>query len=274
MMTGASRVSLAVVRERLDGLSGRFSTTEGRTGLAAELYAVADLLASQPRLRRAVADPASSTTSRGELIESLLSGKVSATGLDIVRTAAQQRWASPWDLGDALEQVADDALLASAAADGSLGEVEDELFRLERILGAEPELTTLLDQADLPGEPRAELVRTLLAGKASPVTHELVEHAVASLRKRSVEHAIAAQLEAAAARQSRSIARVISAVALTDAQEELIATTLSAMYGRPIAVRTFVEPSVQGGLVIRVGDEVIDGSVASRIAAARKAVAG
>src|SRR5207249_4848266 len=140
------------------------------------------------------------------------------------------------------------------------------------ILGAEPELTTLLDQADVPGERRKQLVRRVLADKASPVTTELVEHAVASARKRSVEHAIEALLEAAAARQSRSIARVISAVTLTDSQEERIARLLTDMYGRPIAVRTSVEPAIEGGLVIRVGDEIIDGSVASRMATLRNAI--
>jgi F-type H+-transporting ATPase subunit delta len=274
MITGTSRASLAIVRERLDALAGQLTTSEARSSLASELYAVADLFASQPRLRRAAADPASKASSRRELVDRLLTGKVSATCLDIVRTAVQQRWTSAWDLGDSLEQVADDALLASAEADGTLGEVEDELFRLERILGAEPELTTLLDQADVPGERRAALARRLLAGKASPVTQELVEHAVASARKRSIEHAVEALLEAAAAGQARSIARIISAVTLTDAQEDRIARTLTAMYGRPISVRTSVEPAIQGGLVIRVADEVIDGSVATRIAMVRKTIAG
>jgi F-type H+-transporting ATPase subunit delta len=284
MMTGASRQSLAIVRERLNALSepsgilarlrARTGAASGRAQLADELYSVAALLASQPQLRRAAADPAASPQARAQLLERIVGDKVSESTLDLVTTAARLRWSSPWDLGDALEQVADDALLTAADADGSLGEVEDELFRLERTLSAESELTTLLDQADVRAERRIQLVRSVLRDKASPVTRALVEHAVASRRKISIEHAIAALLDRAAARQSRSVARVISAVALSDVQEEHIAAALSTMYGRPMAVRTSVEPAVEGGLVIGVGDEVIDGSVASRIAAARKAVAG
>ena len=71
---------------------------------------------------------------------------------------------------------------------------------------------------------------------------------------------------------ARSIARVVSAVPLSDAQESRLAAALTAIYGRAMSVRTALDPHVQGGLVVRVGDEVIDGSVATRFAAARAAL--
>jgi F-type H+-transporting ATPase subunit delta len=46
------------------------------------------------------------------------------------------------------------------------------------------------------------------------------------------------------------------------------------MYGRAISVRTAIDPDVRGGLVVRVGDEVIDGSIARQFAEARAALAG
>ena len=67
---------------------------------------------------------------------------------------------------------------------------------------------------------------------------------------------------------------MLSAVPLTDAQEQRLAAALSEMYGRAISVRTALEPSLRGGLVVRVGDEVIDGSIATRLATARNALAG
>jgi F-type H+-transporting ATPase subunit delta len=97
---------------------------------------------------------------------------------------------------------------------------------------------------------------------------------VASQRKRSIVLAIDNLLEAAAARQDRSIARVVSATPLSEAQEQRLAAALTGLYGRPILVRTALDPDVRGGLVVRVGDEVIDGSIASRFAAARAALAG
>jgi F-type H+-transporting ATPase subunit delta len=61
---------------------------------------------------------------------------------------------------------------------------------------------------------------------------------------------------------------------LSDAQQERLAAALSEMYGRSISVRTALDPHVRGGLVVRVGDEIIDGSIASRFAEARAALAG
>jgi F-type H+-transporting ATPase subunit delta len=70
------------------------------------------------------------------------------------------------------------------------------------------------------------------------------------------------------------VARVVSAVPLTDAQESRLTAVLSEQFGRRISVRTAVEPGIRGGLMIRIGDEVIDGSVSTRLAAARTAVTG
>ena len=171
-------------------------------------------------------------------------------------------------------RTADDVLLYDAEQAGSLGEIEDELFRFERILEAEPELTTLLDSATQPADRRVELLRDLLSGKVTPITMLLLEHAIRSGRRRGITAAIGRLLEDAAARQDRSVARVISAVPLTDAQESRLTAVLSEQFGRRISVRTAVEPAVRGGLMIRIGDEVIDGTVSTRLAAARKAVTG
>jgi F-type H+-transporting ATPase subunit delta len=93
-------------------------------------------------------------------------------------------------------------------------------------------------------------------------------------RKRSVTLAIDDLLDEAAALRERSVARVMSAVELTDAQQARLGAALSEMYGRTISIRTAVDPAVVGGLVVRVGEELIDGSIATRLAAARSALAG
>jgi F-type H+-transporting ATPase subunit delta len=192
----------------------------------------------------------------------------------VVRTAVQQRWSSPWDLVDSIEQTADDVLLYDAEVAGSLGEIEDELFRFERILEAQPQLTTLLDSAAQPPDRRVQLLRTLVSGKVTPITLLLLEHAIRSGRRRGIAAAIGRLLEDTAARRDRSIARVISAVPLTDAQESRLSAVLSEYFRRRISVQTAVEPAVRGGLMIRIGDEVIDGTVSTRLAQARNAVAG
>jgi F-type H+-transporting ATPase subunit delta len=276
MIHAASRRALAESREQLDRVLSALSSRDGsaQQSLAGDLYAVAELLAGQPRLRRTLADPSTDASARGELVRSLLAGRVGELALSVLASVVEQRWSSSWDLVDSLEILGDASLLDSAEQQGQLESVEDELFRFERILAANGELVAALDEAVVPAERRVGLVRTVLEGKASPVTVELVAHAVASGRKRSIELAIDDLLEASAARRNRSVARVISAAELTAAQLDRLGSALSELYGRQINVRTAVDPSVLGGVIVRVGDEVLDGTVASRLAAARAALAG
>ncbi|MBV9824046.1 MAG: F0F1 ATP synthase subunit delta [Actinobacteria bacterium] len=287
MINAASRAALAELRERLNAVLPQLSDSRfswlpgvGRAGgsryqdLADELYAAAGLLAGQPRLRRALGDPSTDASGRGQLARSLFGGRVGDAALGLIADAVSLRWSSAWDLTDALEILADDTLLAAAEQDGQLDSVEDELFRFERILANSGELSAALDEAGVPAERRRTLLDSLISGKVAPITAQLLEHAVTSGRRPTVLLAIDDLLQASAARRERSVARVLSATELTPEQTERLAAALTRLYGREINVRTAVDPGVQGGLVVRVGDEVIDGSVASRLAAARAAFAG
>lgn len=273
MIRAASRHAMAQLHARLDAETADLSSAE-LTEVAEQLYSVAELLVGAPRLRRIVGDPSTDEQSRTELVTRLLEGKVRPATLSVVTAAAALRWSSPWDLTDGIEQSGDDVLLRTAELGGSLENVEDELFRFERILDGQSQLTTLLDEGSVPAERRTALLRDLVFGRVQPITQRLLEHAVASPRKRNLEHAIDDLLQAAAARRERSLARVVSAVPVTARQEQRLARALSGIYGRPIAVRTAVDPSVRGGLVIRIGDELIDGSIAGRFTEARAALAG
>jgi F-type H+-transporting ATPase subunit delta len=274
MMRSASRRALTALREQQDAVFGGRVSADTLTGIAAELYAIGDLLVGQPRLRRTLGDPATSAEARSGLLEQLVGGKVSKQALALAKGAVSLRWSTPWDLADAIESAGDEALFAAADKGRSLDRVEDELFRFERILSGEGDVASLLDEFTAEPERRNRLLDSLVHDKVSPITLALLHHAVASQRKRSVILAIDDLLERAAARQHRSVARVISAVPLTDAQQQRLAGSLSEMYGRAISVRTALDPQIQGGLVVRVGDEVIDGSIATRFATARAALAG
>lgn len=272
-MHAASREAMGRLRSEVSSALARFSTTDGLTGLADELYAVAALFTTQPRLRRRLADPAAPAEQRTALVQALLGGRISPSALSVVDAAVAARWSAAWDLVDAIETSGDDVLLAAADKDGALDAVEDELFRLERILDVESTLTTLLDEAAAEPQRRADLAEQLLAGKAHAVTVALVRHAVATERKRSILLALDELIQAAGARRHLSVARVVSAVELTEQQQQELAARLSSMYGRRITVRYAVDPRIRGGLVVRVGEEVIDGSVAGRLAQVRAAFA-
>ena len=114
----------------------------------------------------------------------------------------------------------------------------------------------------------------MLAGKVKPVTARLLRHLVTNPRGRSLERAVEELSALAAARRDRYIAHVRVAALLTEEQERRLAATLARIYGRQVALQVEVDPEVLGGLTVRVGGEVIDGSIAGRLAEARHRLAG
>jgi len=267
----AGQAALEQLRRQCDGAG----LTAGELDqLGEELYGIAEVLLGRPRLRRLLANPATDDSARAAVLTGLLRGRVSAPAVALAELAVTLHWTSPWGLVDALEATGDHALLAAADADGSLDRVEDELFQFGRILDPQSQLTGLFDEASVPAEQRVRLLRQLLDGKVGAVTLRLLEHAVASERRRGLVAAINALLETSARRRSRSIARVVSAAPLTAAQAARLEAALERIYGQSVSLRQEVEPAVRGGLVVRIGDEVIDGSVAARFAAVRQALAG
>lgn len=274
MMHAASRQALATLRPRVASAIEQFDSTERRAGFAAELYSVAAVLSAQPRLRRMLADPATAADARAGLASALLEGKISDPAMQLVRAAVSLRWSGPWDLLDAIEVAGDDVLLAAAENENAMDTVEDELFRFERILDSESNLTALLDEPTATGERRRQLLDSIVGQKVHPITLALLQHAVSSDRKRSVLLAIDDLIELAAQRRDRSVARVISAVNLSEEQEASLGASLSRLYDRRIDVRYSIDPGIRGGLIVRVGDEVIDGSISARLTRARSAFSG
>ncbi|MEO8889084.1 MAG: F0F1 ATP synthase subunit delta [Jatrophihabitantaceae bacterium] len=272
-MRAASRETLARLREQREAVLGTDASAAALNELAADLYATSDLLNAQPRLRRTLSDASTSADARAELVQQLLDGKVSTGTVEVVQAAVRGRWSSPWDLPDALELVADDTLFAVAERQGNLETVENELFGFERLLDTEPRLATLLDEETVHSARRVELLGNVVTTKLDPITRTLLEHAVASKRKHVLASAVDILLDQAASRRDLSVARVLTAVELTDEQQAQLTATLSDTYGRAISVRAAVDPDVRGGLVVRVGDEIIDGSVATRLSSARAAFA-
>lgn len=275
MISAASRGAMAELSEQIFTLLEQPAAAGvNRQQIADELYSVAQLLNSEPRLRRSIGDPSTDASRRAQLARGLLTGKVSPLTVDIVAAAIGQRWSSPWDLVDALETAGDDVLLSDAERQRTLDGVEDDLFRFERILQHSAELSSALDDVNADPSRRISLVDELLTGKVNPISLSLIRHAITSARKRRLQAALADLLEASARRRHRSVARVISAAELTPEQTTRLADVLSRMYGREISIRAAVDPAIRGGLVVRVGDEVIDGTVAARMAAARASLAG
>lgn len=272
-MQGSSREAMARLREALTQQTAS-ATAQAVQTVSDELFAVVSLLAGTGSLRRALSDPGLESAAKQRLADNLLGGKVSDATLELVRLVARSRWSEPRDVVDALEAVAVDAAMTRAETDGQLDEVEDELFRFERILDGEPDLRAALTNRNFPADRRQELVHRLLDGKAAETTIALVERAVLHPRGRTIERVIDEFTSFAAQRRSRLIARVTTAVPLDAAQQERLAGALAREFGHDVRLQMVVDPEILGGITVRIGDELLDASVVRKLDAAQRHLTG
>ena len=162
------------------------------------------------------------------------------------------------------------AIVAVADAEGVLDKVEDELYRFAKAVDQNAQLREAITNRALPVENRIELVRDVLGDRAHPTTVSLVSFLIESDRARDLTKIAERVTQIAAAQRSSEIAEVRSAVPLSDAQRERMAVALSRATGKQVEVKVVVDPTLMGGIVARVGDEVFDGSVATRLEDAKQ----
>ncbi|MGW0559528.1 F0F1 ATP synthase subunit delta [Streptomyces sp. NPDC003016] len=271
-MNGASREALAAARERLDALTDNTSVDAAR--LAGELSAVTALLDREVSLRRVLTDPAQAGEAKAQLAARLLSGQVGGDAADLVSGMVRSRWSRSRDLVDAIEELAATADLTAAQQAGALDDVEDEVFRFGRIVASDTGLRSALTDRSATASAKSQLLRSLLGGKANPVTERLVVRLVVQPRGRSLEAGLESLSKLAAARRDRTVAVVTSAVPLTDQQRQRLGAALAKLYGRQMHLNLDVDPEVLGGIQVQVGDEVINGTIADRLEEATRRMAG
>jgi F-type H+-transporting ATPase subunit delta len=164
-----------------------------------------------------------------------------------------------------------EALFGVARAEGTLAEVEEELFRFSQTLKGNDELRRALTDPGIPAARRQQIVEDLLGGRASSTTVALVSMVVGTGRARQLPAIIERLVEMSAAEANKEVAEVRSAVPLTDDQRDRLAKALEDATGKQVEVKVVVDPSVMGGIVAQVGDTVIDGSVRRRLDQLRNA---
>lgn len=254
---------------RLNNLDEILDGQRPHPGLAEELFSASDLFGSDPALRRAVTDPGAPVEARQQLVSQLLGSRVSAEALAVLRGAAGLRWRTAGIFVTSVERQAIRAALAQAQVAGQLDQVEDELFRFARTVAGSSELREAISDARRPVQARQDMAAGLLQGHAALVTVLLVRRAVVA-RERTFANTLEGYLTLAAVQQNRALAVVRVAQPLTDDQFGRLQDALNKQLGRPVTMQVIEDPTVLGGVLVEVGDEVIDGTVASRLDEARK----
>ncbi|AZA11242.1 F0F1 ATP synthase subunit delta [Corynebacterium gerontici] len=265
-MHAASREALARVISHLD--QALWEAKEQATATAAqtgtELFDVVEVLDADRALRVAVADASTSADQRAGLVTAVFEGKVSPATLEVLITSARESWSNPREFRAGLVTVGRRSLMRSAEGQGNLAQVEDELFHLSRVLEREPQLTLLLDDRTVEANRRRDLLAKVLYGKVTAVTEALALQAVARPEHNVIDD-IRALSNDVAALQGRSVAHVVAASPLSTEQTEALSHKLERIYGREMSIHSEVDPSLLGGMVIRVDDEVIDGSTSGKL---------
>lgn len=268
-MHAASREALAQLESHLDGVISRSDNAvaiSAQTGT--ELFDVVEVLDGDRALRVAVAEASAPAEQRTGLIQAVFGGKVADITLEVLREAAGRIWSSPREFRAGLVSLGRRALLRGAETQGQLGQVEDELFRLSRILEQEGQLTQLLSDRNTEPTRRRGLLANVLYGKATMITEALALQVIGRPEHNPADD-IANLAAMAAQLQGRSVAHVVAAAELNEVQQAALAEKLGRIYGRAMSIHSEVDPSLLGGMTIRVEDEIIDGSTAGKISRMR-----
>lgn len=157
------------------------------------------------------------------------------------------------------------AMFEIASANDVVSVVEDDMFRLARAIESNEQLRAALNDTSMPSDRRQKIVEQLLGGKADNVTVQLVSMLVGTGHISLLPQVADALVKRASSSKQLEVAEVRSAVALTDAQKARLAEALGKAAGKPVNLKVVVDPSVIGGLVATIGDEVIDDTVRTRL---------
>lgn len=166
------------------------------------------------------------------------------------------------------------ALLDVARAEGDAAGLTDEMYRAAHALAGNSELIDTLADSRIPQERKQGIIDELLTQRASKVTVAAINFLVASGRSRQLGEIAAKLAELAAAAEGEVVAEVRSPMELDAGQIERLTAALASTTGKRVHVKVVVDPDVLGGLVTKVGDTVLDGSVQNRFSELREHLGG
>jgi F-type H+-transporting ATPase subunit delta len=269
-MRGASTESVAVLGEQL---AAAVDGGADAARLGDDLFGVAEVLRREPSLRRTVTDASLRADAKAELVRQIFGDQLSPAAVDLVASSVGRRWAVNRDLADSLEQLAVVAVVRAAEQNGEADRLEDELFGFGRLVADNPELRDALSDPGRSVQDKQALVRTLMEGKATAATVRLAQQSVTG-SYRTVPLAVEAYQKIAAEHRKLLVATVRVARDLDDEDARRLADALQRQYDRPVHLNVMIDPDVIGGMRVDIGDDVIDGTVSSRLDEARRRLAG
>jgi F-type H+-transporting ATPase subunit delta len=263
-MGSATREALSASRARLDAVA------KPSLALAEQLFSAGRIIGQSAQLRTILTETNGDPENKTNALTAVFGKSLGADATAILTTAVESRWSSGDDLLAGIEELGLRAAASSAAKTTSIGA---ELFSFGTAVSSDAELELALGTKLGSDEAKSALIVSLL-GKASPQTVAIVRQLVLQPRGRRIGELLRHAASIVADQSGESIATVTSATPIGTAQLARLQKGLAASFGRELAINLVVDPSIIGGLRVQVGDDVIDGTVARKLAELRLQMAG
>jgi F-type H+-transporting ATPase subunit delta len=215
-----------------------------------------------PQLRAALSDDTSDVAARVSIVRAVF-GAYTPAAVAVLESLSSQRWSSEDDFVAGIERMGIRAIAASADNSES---INDELFAFSTAVASNAELELALGSRLGSIDGKVALATQLLKATASKQTVSIVKALIARPSGRRVAELVRYAATIVAEESGHKIATVTVATSLTAAQTRRLSAALAAQYNSNIRVNEIVDPSILGGMRVQIGDEVIDGSIANRIA--------
>jgi F-type H+-transporting ATPase subunit delta len=259
-MASSTRQSLAAAKAALTPLLSKADLK-----FADELFAVQSAIASSAQLRNLLSDPSAEAKGKSQAVAAVFGKSFSAGVLEFLDVLVGLRWSKGSDLVSSLEQLAVYTVAATAANAKNLSQVEGELFAFRQTVDSDQELQFALASRQASEASKVALVDALIGKQASAEAATLIRHAVTGAGRRRVSIVLEQFGKQISAYAERLVATVTVAQPLSENQLKRLEDVLAKNYAQGIKLNVELDPSIIGGVRIQVADEIIDGSLSTRL---------
>jgi len=252
-MGSATRVAIAASKSALASV-GKADLATGE-----QLLSAGRVIGDSSQLLAALSDSSAEAANKISIIEAVFSS-LTPGARSLLGTVVSSRWSNDQDLLAGIEELGFRVLAQSTTTN-----IDEELFEFGAIVGTDPDLELAVSSKLGSAADKSALVQKLLAKKASAQTVAIVDHLVQQPRGRRIAALLRQAAGIVADEAGLAVATVTSASALDAKQLGRIAASLAKANGRELRINHVIDPSIVGGIRVQIGDDVIDGSVATKL---------